>query len=89
MVVLKCPPHLRRRPSAAEHVLADTRLTDVDARLSELAMNPRSPPERVLAAHSANQVRDRSADGTSTGMALSHLPGPEQAYAFAMITITV
>jgi hypothetical protein len=44
MVGEKGPPSLRWRVPTANHVLANTGLTDVDTELQKLAVNPRSAP---------------------------------------------
>src|SRR6266705_1783443 len=38
-------PRLRRWPAASGHVIGDGRLRDLDAKLEQLAMDPRSTPE--------------------------------------------
>src|SRR5262245_29835959 len=50
-------PRLRRWFPTA-HVLADAALTDVDAEFEQLAMDAWCAPERILAAHSADQLAD-------------------------------
>ena len=42
MIVEEGPPSLRGWFSTAHQVLADTRLTDLDAKFEQLAMNPGS-----------------------------------------------
>jgi hypothetical protein len=41
MILQKCAPSLRRRFAAAHHVFADAALTDVDAELEQLTVDPR------------------------------------------------
>ena len=45
-------------------------------------MNPRSAPERVLAAHGPNQLAHLLGHAGSPRLTVTHLPGPEQAKAF-------
>jgi len=47
---------LRRRPPVPCHIIGDRRLADVDAKLEQLAMDPRSTPERVGKADVADQL---------------------------------
>ena len=42
------PPGLQWRLAAPDHVLADARLTDVDAKLHQFAVVTRRSPQRVL-----------------------------------------
>jgi len=49
-------PSRERRTSSSHHVFGDRSLTDLDAELEQLAMDPRCTPERVGAAHLTNQV---------------------------------
>ena len=65
-------------------VLADTRLTDLDAKFEQLAMNPRSSPQRIVAAHGANQLANLLRHAWSPKFPASNLPGPEQAKALAV-----
>src|SRR5712691_6690914 len=50
-------PRLRRWPPTA-HVLANAGLTDVDAEFEQLPMDAWRGPERILAAHLADQLAD-------------------------------
>jgi hypothetical protein len=83
VVLEEGPPTLRRWFSSAHQVLADTRLTDLDAKFEQLAMNPRSSPQRVFAAHGANQLANFFRHARSPKFYASNLPSPEQAKAFA------
>ena len=69
----------------ADHVLADAGLTDVNAKLEKFAVNARSAPKGILAAHPEDQfsglLRDRRA---AAGLPAPDLPGPEQPEAFPM-----
>ena len=82
VVVKKCPPGLGGRLLAAHQVFAHTGLADVDAELEQLAMNPRSAPEWVLTAHSANQLAHLLGPAGSPRLTVSDLPAPEQPKAF-------
>jgi len=78
------PPRLRRRLAAAHQVLAHAGLADVDTELEQLAMNPRRAPKWVLAAHGANQRAHLRGHGRPPRLAVSDLPGPEEAEALAV-----
>src|SRR5262249_2751186 len=84
VVVEEGPPSLGRRGVATDQILAHARLADIDAELEQLAVNPRSPPERILAAHGANQLAHLFRHGRPPRLTVSDLPGPEQAKAFPM-----
>src|ERR1700745_1388488 len=43
----ECPPALRRRGSPPDHVLGHAGLSDIDAELEELSMDPRRSPQRI------------------------------------------
>jgi hypothetical protein len=47
---------LRRRASALDHVLGDSRLANHDTELEQFAVNPRRTLERIGPAHSANKL---------------------------------
>src|SRR5688572_13415012 len=49
-------PRLRRSIRSRHHVLRHCRLGDVEAEFQKLTMDVRSTPERVLEAHSSDQV---------------------------------
>src|SRR6266481_1917373 len=82
VVVKEGPPSLRGRLVAAHQVLTYAGLADVDTELEQLAMNPRSAPEWVLAAHGPNQLAHLFRHGRPPRLTVSDLPGPEQAKAF-------
>jgi hypothetical protein len=68
-------PSLRGRFSLADQVLAETGLTDVDAKLEQFAVDARRAPEWILAAQLADQIPNVR----PTGLPVTDLPGPEQA----------
>jgi len=49
-------PGLRRWLSPACNVLAHARFADIDAQLEQFTVNARCTPERIVAAHLANQL---------------------------------
>jgi hypothetical protein len=55
MVAEKRPPALRGWPSAAAHISSDRRLRDLEAELEQFTMNAWCAPQRVRAAHIANE----------------------------------
>ena len=76
----------RSRRMVADHVLADARLADGNAKLEQLAVNPRCAPEKVVEAHRTNQRSNIRRDSRSPRPSSPNLPGPEQAEALAMPT---
>src|ERR1039457_4656189 len=62
MIVQKGPPALRRRQPAAAHIPSNRRLSDLEAELEKLTMNAWCAPERVRAAHLANERAQLSRD---------------------------
>ena len=74
------------RLAMANHVLADARLAEGNAKLEQFAMNPRCAPERVVPAHRTNQRSDIRRHPRSPQPSSSNLPGPELAEALAMPT---
>ena len=56
MVAQECPPALRWRSSASDHVLGDRRLGDLEPELQQFAMDPRGSPQRVFLAHSSDEI---------------------------------
>ena len=79
-------PSLRWWLAEADHILADARLADGDAKLEQFAVNSRCTPERVVAAHRTYQGSDVHWDCWSSQLSKSNLPYPEQAEALAMPT---
>src|ERR1700745_2531467 len=51
MIAQKCPPSLRWRPSAPDHVLGNSGLGDLEPELEQFTMDARSTPQWVLLAH--------------------------------------
>ena len=74
-------PSLRGRLAEPDHVLADAGLADVNAELQQLAVDARSTPERVVAAHGADQLADVARNSWPTGLPVADLPPPEKAEA--------
>src|ERR1700726_3264076 len=52
------PPALGRRVSSPDHVLGDAGLSDIDAELEQLSMDPRRSPQRIGNAHLADKLAD-------------------------------
>src|SRR5437867_2320510 len=46
------------RIAAAQHIFADTALSDVDAQFEQFAVDARCTPTGILPAHLANQISD-------------------------------
>jgi len=68
----------------AQHVFADTALSDVDAQSEQFAMDAGGTPPGILAAHLANESSDLVRNDGSSGLAAPHLPSPEQSKAGPM-----
>ena len=77
-------PGLRRWLSPACNVLAHARFSDVDAQFEQFTMDTRRTPERILAAHLANQLPNLFGHWWTPGLATTNFPGPEQPKAVAM-----
>jgi hypothetical protein len=73
MILQKCAPSLRRRFAAAHHVFADAALTDVDAELEQLTVDPWCTPTGILSAHLADQISDLTGNDRSSRMAVPYL----------------
>src|ERR1700726_2354877 len=58
MIAKERPPALGRRVSSPDHVLGHAGLSDLDAELEQLAMDPRRSPQRIGNAHLADQLAD-------------------------------
>src|SRR6202047_2122557 len=56
VIAEECPPALRRRVASPDHVLGHAGLSDIDAELEELSMDPRRSPQRIGNAHFADQL---------------------------------
>src|SRR5215471_19216347 len=68
----------------ANHVFAYAGLADVDAQLEEFAVDARSAPKWVLAAHLPNQFSDLLRHCRASGLPAADLPSPEQAVSLAV-----
>src|SRR5215472_17525471 len=84
MILQEGTPGLRRRPAAAQHVLAHAALPDVEAEFEQLTVDAGCTPTGILPAHLADQISDLAGNERSSGLAPSHLRGPEPAKAGAM-----
>jgi len=84
VILEKCAPGLRRRLAAAHHVFADAALTDVDAEFEQFAVDAGCTPSGILLTHLADQISDLARNERSSGLAVPHLPGPEQTKAGTM-----
>ncbi len=58
MIAEKRLSSLRRWSPVPRHILGYGGLADIDAKLEQFAVNPRSTPERVGKAHCADQLPD-------------------------------
>ena len=61
MIIEERPPTWTRWFEAADHVLRDRGLGEVDAELEQLAVNPWSAPQRIGTGYPANQISDLGA----------------------------
>ncbi len=83
VILQECAPGLRRRLAARHHILADAALTDIDAKLEQLTVDPWCTPRRILSAHLADQISDLTGNDGSSRLAVPHLPGPEETKALS------
>jgi len=58
MILQEGTPGLRRRPAAAQHVLAHTALPDVEAEFEQLTVDAGRTPTAILPAHLADQISE-------------------------------
>src|ERR1035438_7623001 len=58
MIMKKRLPPLRWRASSPGHILGHARLSDINAELEQLSMDPRCAPQRIGNAHLADQPAD-------------------------------
>src|ERR1019366_6342753 len=65
MIAEKCLPCLQRPTLPRHHVFRHRRLGNLDAELEQLTMDPGRSPERVLKAHSSDQVANLLIDPRS------------------------
>ncbi len=84
VVLQEGPPRLGGGISAADHVFAHAGPADVDAQLEEFAVDAPGTPNRVGAAHLANQFADLPRHRGAPGSSAADLPGTEQAEFLAM-----
>src|SRR2546430_3094069 len=56
MVAQECPPSLRWRPSAPDHVFGDRGLGDLEPKLQQFTMDAWGAPQRVLLVHPLNEL---------------------------------
>src|SRR5215467_6539556 len=68
----------------ANHVFAYAGLADVDAQFEEFAVDARSAPKWVLAAHLPNQCSDLLRHCRASGLLAADLPRPEQLKSLAV-----
>ena len=78
MVVEEGTPSLRRRLAEPDHVLADAGLSDVDAEFEEFTVDTRRTPQRVFAAHGADQLANVFRNARTTVLAMTDFPPPEK-----------
>ena len=71
----ECPPGLRWRSSASDHVLGDRRLGDLEPKLQQFAMNSRSAPQWILLAHPPDEIAQLTLDSGPSGPS-SRFPAP-------------
>src|SRR5712671_1865449 len=85
MIIEKCFPTLGRRPSTPGHILGYAGLTDIDAELEKLSVDPRRSPQWVCDAHLSDQPayfwRHRRSTATR-----SRLPAPVRSESGAVPT---
>src|SRR4030081_3425278 len=75
VVAEECPPALGRRVSSPDHVLGHAGLSDIDAELEQLSMDPRRSPQRIGNTLLADKLADLRRYGWSATTA-PRLPAP-------------
>src|ERR1700738_4511463 len=75
VIAEECPPALGRRVSSPDHVLGHAGLSDIDAELEQLSMDPRRSPQRIGNTHLADKLADLLPYGWSASTA-PRLPAP-------------
>src|SRR5262249_5548869 len=70
------PPRLRGRFRTSDHVFGHRSVGNLNAQLHQLALNPRSAPDRVLAAHCSNQIASFFRNSRTSWLAVTNLPSP-------------
>ncbi len=88
MIAEKRLPSLRRQSPVPRHIFGYGRLADIDAKLEQFAVNPRSTPERVGKADCADQLPDLRRQ-LRTAPERFRLPSPIQAKTSPVDRITV
>ena len=68
----------------ADHILTHARLTDIDASFQQFAVDARSSPKRVLAAHFSDQLTDFHRHRRTARQTVLNFPCPEQSEALAV-----
>ena len=76
VVLEERPPGWRRRLAAADHVLLDGGLGDVDTDLAQLTDDARRSPERVGGRHPSNEISNLPCHGWSSSPPCSRQLGP-------------
>lgn len=82
VVVQEGTPRLRWRLGVPNHVLGHAGLTDLDAQFEQFPVDMGRTPQRVFAAHLADQIANLA--GNASHPAPPDLPGPEQPESLAM-----
>src|ERR1039458_4829627 len=77
MVMKERLPALRRWSSSFDHILGHARLSDVDAELEQLSVDPRRSPQRIGNAHLADKLAYLRRHSWSAATA-PRLPAPER-----------
>src|SRR3979409_1684169 len=75
VIAEKCPPALGWRVSSPDHVLGHAGLSDIDAELEQLSMDPRRSPQRIGNAPLADRLAALRRYGLSATTA-PRLPAP-------------
>src|ERR1019366_8588960 len=83
MIMKERLPALRWRASSPGHILGHARLSDIDAELEQLAMDPRRAPQQIGNAHLADQPADLRRH-SRPATAASRLPAPIRSKTRAM-----
>jgi len=84
VVLQESPPGLRRQSPMANDVLTHAGLADVDAEFEQLTVDAWGTPERIVAAHRANQDADFFWHGRSPRLDTTNFLSPKQAKALSM-----
>src|SRR4051794_4313186 len=84
MVIEERLPGLRWRSPSAHHVFTRAGFADVDPEFQQFTMNLRSAPERIFAAHGADEFPHFFRNLLPSRPATPYLPCPEQPESLAM-----